>query len=336
MTTLLTRLPPTLPRPAHYPCEPMTRGEVRRLVVLTTLAVVFLIVGLIYGYGCATRPRPNAPDATPHIGHAQDAVKDIGPRTETIDKHTTDIERKVPAKVAIVVGPHTSGIRAESAVIRRDAEVATVGLTSAQGETDALKKDNAGLLKDRDKWKAESQSSLRKLVAGTILLCVVGLGISAAAFFGGYTRWGKAGAAGCLVTLIAAVIVGWYSFWIGIVLGGALTVIGIGWVVNRVRVERKLTIQTAGLHEVAKQVMDDEQRLMVYGDSAVRGQADIIEDVETRRIIKAVRGKSNTLGKVRPAKEPPPVVTLAVPTIPTATTETVTTTKTATKRKGRL
>lgn len=254
----------------------------RRAGFCTGCASVILLMSALMLHACKGKGAEWTvkTDPSKDITHASDAVKDIIPRTGAIDQHVEKVERDLPSKTMVKVGPALGGVRTESAIIRRNAETAVTGLKNAGTDAVQLKNDYGELQVELRKEKERNKSSLRKAAGFGIPLGIIGLALSAGAFAGSYTKIGRMGAAGAGVLLMTCIIVGWYHWWIGIVVGGTLAVGFSIYIARKLYLEKWASKRAVAVGEGLKQRLGQENpqaRLAFFGEGARAGEVDGID-----------------------------------------------------------
>jgi hypothetical protein len=189
--------------------------------VTAALTAVILISMIFNPSGCAQTTKQVA-DPRPQIDAVKktnQTVADVLPqRADRIDKSTDQITKTVPPKIEVQIAPHTEAIKHETAGLRQDAGQLQGTLTlldQTRAAAEQLRAANGKLDATVTKLEAEKAGALRKLMASLIVLSVIGIGVSAALFATG-NRIGITSGIGSLVTLVVAVIVSQYSFWLAL------------------------------------------------------------------------------------------------------------------------
>lgn len=265
-------------------------------------ALAFMIwIGVAHLSGCANKA--TQADPKPYIENVADVNKSVAARlperADKIDANTDTIQKTVSPTVQIKIGPAVTGIRTETAGLRDDAarlQDTLKTLDDAKAAVGQLRASEAKLKAAVTKLEDEKKQGTRKLVGALVTMSILGLGISAAVFASG-NKAGMFGGIGCLVTLVAAVVVGWYSFWLALA-AGVVLIAGVGFVVHRMLAERRATEELVQTGEAAKQLMTHAARQAIYGDGAIPGKADLMQSESTQALVKTARGKKTT-AKVR-------------------------------------
>jgi hypothetical protein len=255
--------------------------------------------------GCATVP-VTGPDPTPSIADVQNIDKavagDIGTRADRIDASASGIASKASAMKTQVFGPALYDIRTNTAGLRVDQgqlQSTQAQLTQASTDVTSLQKTNQTLTDQVTKLKAANAAALHNLLMILIVLCVVGIGASGALVYIGNLTVAIPLAIGCAGTLVTAIIVSSYSVWLAIA-GGVLVLAGIGYVCYQVFVQKKALSQVISTSEAAKMVMTDHARMFTFGNGPVTGQAHVLQDESTQRLVKQIRSKVVTAPSVQP------------------------------------
>lgn len=268
-------------------------------VMMATLIGAALLVP-----GCFSTKNQKTPDPTPKIEQAQRDVKQVAEqlpqRADRIDTNAGVIQKALPPALLPRLVPNFTGISNDTSGMRGDSQQlqqTVADLATAKKQVGELQAHSGKQSATIQKLEAEKQNGLRKLTASLIVMSIIGLGVSGALLATG-TRAGLFTGIGCAVTLVGAVVVGYYSTWLAI-FGGVGVLAGVGLLVRKLIVERRATTELTQTVEVAKQALTLPRRKAIFGDHARHGDADLIQSETTQTLVKVERGKQKLRAKVR-------------------------------------
>lgn len=134
----MTAFAAKLSTPIASPEIPMTRREVRRIVLFTMCAAAALLVVIFAIIGCRGGVKL-AHDPRPVLDSADRTVQSIIPQSQQIEKHAGEIERITPKKSLPAVLRETVSISRLAEFIREKATMASTDLSAAREQVEGLK-----------------------------------------------------------------------------------------------------------------------------------------------------------------------------------------------------
>lgn len=257
---------------------------------------------------CSHETPAPIPSPGPSLDNGTAAAKNVkdgmGKVADNIDKHVGTVRQNTPEAARPKVEPSLTGITSETANLRElrgKLDGAITDLASAKTEVDKLTKLNGDLVTENQKLKDEIKDQTTKAMIRLMVLCVIGIGVSAALLFTG-NKLGMAIGVGCSVSLGCAVLIAKYSLFFAIG-AGALLIVGLGVLGYELWKRHKVSEELVQSGELMKMGMRPPVRHYLLGNGAVPGQVDIVQSKATKDFVK----KTRKAAKIRLAPSVKPV-----------------------------
>jgi uncharacterized protein YaaW (UPF0174 family) len=231
-----------------------------------------------------------------------DASKDIKDKAISIDDTADKIEVSIPEENRTKVGPYVVSIKENSELIIQNTEridQATSAIKSTSVELKTIKTKVKELdtalkkaIKERDKAIEEKNSQFARMLRWLILACIVGAGLSMAAFIMYGSKAGMTGAAVCGIVLAVALAVQTYLVYLAI--AGAIILAGlIGYIIYQAYIQRKALRETIDTVELTKNNLPIETKAKLFGEQ--KGETGLMDTLQSPTTMKLIEKERNHL-----------------------------------------
>lgn len=266
----------------------------KMLVYMITGAV--LVCATIWLTSCSTKLPIESPKQTLDVvkNNVKASADSLDKTTVEIRTAATDGQKATPAAARPTLDPYwlriltAAGVQQQivQQLRQQDAEIvkATATAERLKAAFDAEKSARTKAETDRD-------SALTKYLYGLIALCVVGVGISAVLFISG-NKLGLTVGAGCVASIVVALLVAKSLTLLPWVLGGVI-IVAIGLVIWEV-LDKKRTIvaDLLKLGDQAKQIDEHERDLRIYD----KANDELVETVEAAKVVMTPDARADIFG----------------------------------------
>jgi hypothetical protein len=268
---------------------------------------------MVSGCGWSWTRKPDIANQDKRIGIA---VKNIDANTSTIDEASKDIKEKatsidntadkiednLPEENRTKVGPYVVSIKENSELIIQNTERIDQASSAIKSTSTELKEIKtkvkelgaalAKTIKERDKAIEEKNSQFARMLRWLILACIVGAGLSMAAFIMYGSKAGMTGAAVCGIVLAVALAVQTYLVYLAI--AGAILLAGlIGYIIYQAYIQRKALKETIDTVELTKNNLSAKKKAQLFG--AVKGETGIMDSLQSPTTMKLIEKERNHL-----------------------------------------
>lgn len=248
-------------------------------------------------------------------GQTGDISNRVTSSANSIDGHTQKIVDVVPPDTKPKIDPDIKGIQkdtgdlrnaaAELIAVKRQLEDTQTELTTQkqnatenQKRADDLQIKLTSAIDDLKAQKEANAELFRKLLAVLGVICVGGMGVSAALAFLSRSTLPIFIGIGFGVSLLICVALSLYMkqiAWGVIAVMGVAVVVGIAWLIKNHKNETTATNQLVHTTEIAKHYMPAAARDYVFGTGPEGGAVDRIQNAMTKKIVSNIRSKNTDL-----------------------------------------
>jgi hypothetical protein len=187
-------------------------------------------------------------------------------------------------------------------------------LSIAKEKSEAAQKQYLKELVDKDKiienkdyqiakLKNELTDKTAQLWRWAGLACGGVLAVAGVLFFVGASPWSKRLAVGLAIGggigLTLSLLIG-QTLWMWPYILGGFMLIGVVWVIYDLFVKNKAVRELVQTNEAAKMYLSPDQRLSLFGNGPLTGDADHIQSGSTKRVVAAIRPKVKQAPKQAP------------------------------------
>lgn len=289
--------------------------------MLTFEKIIFAVMGMAivvvaFAIGCANGKPEALQDPKPAIIKTEGTLKTSSDEligdAKQINTSTDAIHATVPVDVQKKIEPRVKELRDTSMSVSGVASrllAALPDLSQSRDQIAQLQRENQQLADDKDavikanaRLKAKNESLVTRILAWSILLSVIGIGVAFALFWQG-NRYAIVCGVGSFAALITATFAITFMTYL-LIAGGVLLLAAIGFAVYELYVHRKAVTELVQTGELAKQNMAPQARAKVFGVGADGGRVQSVQSDSTQALVDRVRGVADQNILLAPSIDP--------------------------------